>query len=166
MKKIKLGWLLLLIISINLIGCTTYYFKEDLNSVMGLENIEIEKKIIYDEWGGLYGDKLLLEEYKLSDKTIADFIKNIETQKEFKYKDKTITWQKAPIVTSHKKALSRIIEHKPTDTELNVKIEQIKALIQTPNTYYSLAYEEKDDYVQLFVVDLKTKSLFAIDQQM
>lgn len=167
MKQFRLKWLLLSFITITFIGCTTYYFKDDLNSILGVGNVEIESKTIYDELGGLPGEKIVLEEYKLSDKTIAEFSKNIESQKEFKYKGKSIKWQKIPIVTTYQKALSRIIDYKATDEELYVKIEQIKALIHKSNTYYSLVFdEENDDYVQLFVFDLSTKTLFTIDQQM
>ncbi|MDD4529401.1 MAG: hypothetical protein PHX48_05925 [Bacteroidales bacterium] len=167
MKQIRLKWLLLSFISIAFIGCTTYYFKDDLNSILGVENVEIESKTIYDEFGGLHGEKIVLEEYKLSDKTISEFTNNIASQKEFKYKDKEIKWQQVPIVTNYQTALSRIIDYKTTDSELYIKIEQIKALIQMPNTYYSLVFdEEDDDYVQLFVMDFKTKTLFTIDQQM
>ena len=167
MKHFRLKWLLLSFITITFIGCTTYYFKDDLNSILGVENVEIESKTIYDELGGMQGENIVLEEYKLSDKTISEFTNNIASQKEFKYKDKPIKWQKAPIVTTYQKALSIIIDYKATDSELYIKIEQIKALIQMPNTYYSLVFDEGNDaYVQLFVFDLKTKTLFTIDQQM
>lgn len=167
MKTIKLNRLFLFIMSITLISCTTYYFKDDLNTILGVEKVEIESKTIYDEWGGIHGEGIVLEEYKLSEKTISDFTNNIATQKELKYKDKSVKWAQIPIDTTYQEPLSRIIDYKATDSELYIKIEQIKSLIHKPNTYYSLVYDkENDSFVQLFVFDKSTKTLFAIDQQM
>jgi len=167
MKNRKLNWILLLIISISFVGCSTYFFEDELPSILGVEKVEVESKTIYDELGGLKGEGMVLEEYKLSDKTIADFKANLTSSTEFNYKDKSIKWNKIPIDSSFMEPLSKIIDYKAFDSELYIKIEQIKALIHKPNTYYSIVFEdENEDYVQLFVFDLNTKTLFTIDQQM
>ncbi len=153
-------------------SCNTSFFKEDLSAIVGVEKVEIENSQTFDEWAGIQGDGFILEVYEFSDKTVQTFIDQ-STKKLPDKKEKDKNWQKynwriEPVDSSFNEIFIMCLNYYSDNQKLKIQLNEIKELIKKEKVYYSFYYrpdKENPQNVQLFILDTKSRKLYAIDQQ-
>lgn len=153
-------------------SCNNYFYKNDLPLILGIENVEIKNSQRIDEWAGMHGDGFILEIYELSETTIQAFInrssKNIPNKKENGKIWKKYNWSKIPIDSSFREIFIMCLNYSSDNQKLKAQLNEIKKLIEKEGVYCSFYYRpdsENPQNVQLFILDVKGKKIYAIDQQ-
>lgn len=153
-------------------SCNTSFFKDDLSPILGVEKVEIENNQTLDEWAGLQGDGFILEVYELSEKTVQTFInqpaKNLPDKKEDGKNWQKYNWNKTPVDSSYNEVFIMCLNYSSNSEKIKVQLNEIKKLIEKEGAYYSFYYrpdKENPQNVQLFILDVQSKKLYAIDQQ-
>lgn len=146
-------------------SCNSFYFNNDLQNILGLADIEITDKYTNEDLAGLSGEGIIFERYKLSDKTIQKFQDKIIKNNRSYFKDNVFVWDKTPIDSASKEPLSMIVDYSTNNTEMQKAVKEIKNIICKPNIYHAFIYEENNDHVVCFFIDIDSKTLYAIDQR-
>lgn len=162
----RLNKLFLPIILLVFVSCNGYYFKDKLSNILGVNNVEIENKFSINEYGGVHGDGIIFETYKLSKKTIIDFQNKIADTNKIKQIGQFARWKLTPIDSIYNEPLSMIIDYKSSNSNLDRKMQELNKAIRKKNVYYCLIYDEAKEDVHLFLLDINDNTLYAIDQQM
>lgn len=159
-------------LSLFLSSCNTSFFKGDLSPILGLEKVEIENSQTLDEWAGAQGDGFILEVYELSEKTVQAFInqsvKNLPNKKEEGKNWQKYNWSKAPVDSSYNEVFIMCLNYSSDSEKLKTQLNEIKKLIEKEGVYYSFYYrpdKENPQNAQLFILDVQSRKLYAIDQQ-
>jgi hypothetical protein len=153
-------------------SCNTSFIKNDLSHVLGIKKVEIVNSQKIDEWAGIHGDGVILEIYELSEKTVKTFekesVKNLPDNKNGKGWQK-YNWNTLPIDTSYHEVFIMCLNYYSNSGELQILLNEINKLIEeNKNIYYSFYYrpnKENPQNVQLFILDIENRKLYAIDQQ-
>jgi hypothetical protein len=153
-------------------SCSNSFFKDDLSFLLDVEKVEIENSKTLDEWAGMQGDGFILEVYDLSEKTIQAF-ENKSSKELPDKKEKDENWQKynwttPPVDISFNEVFIMCLNYSSDNQELKNQLNEIKKLIEKEGVYYSFYYKpdkENPQYVQLFILDSKSRKLYMIDQQ-
>lgn len=153
-------------------SCNLSYFKNDLSQILGVDKIEIENIQTFNEWGGFQGDGYILEIYTLSEKTIQAFknnpLKNLPDKKEEGKEWQKYNWSTFPIDSSYNEVFIMCLNYSGYGKKLKVKLDEIKRLIEKEGVYYSFYYSPdkvNPQDVQLFILDVQNRKLYAIDSQ-
>jgi hypothetical protein len=154
------------VLAILMLGCQSSYFKDDLSNILGVKSVDIESFSSKDEFGG-FGEGYTLEKYKLSKVTIDDF-ESIQS-KRLPVKDggwQRYGWSRTPIDSSFKVVIFMPLSYYDGNKKLEAVLHQVKKSLESPNVYYSFYYKPdklNPQGVQLFILDVKSKELYAID---
>ncbi|MDB5232744.1 MAG: hypothetical protein JWN76_3549 [Chitinophagaceae bacterium] len=153
-------------------SCNTSFIKDDLSSILGVEKVEIENRQTLDEWAGKQGDGFILEVYELSEKTVQTFIKqsskNLPDKKEEGKNWQKYNWNKAPVDSSYNEVFIMCLNYSSDSEKLKVQLNEIKKVMENEGVYYSFYYrpdKENPQNVQLFILDVQSRKLYTIDQQ-
>ena len=155
-----------------LLSCQSNYFEKDLSNILNLETVEIEKVEVFDEWAGQHGEGYILEIYVLSQSTVQSFLSRTEKEiGEKKHGDKVwqkYGWKPSPIDTSFSEVQIICLNYMTNNDKLKNKISELGNVMKEKGVFYSFYYspdKENPRSVQLFILDTKSRRLFAIDQQ-
>lgn len=153
-------------------SCNTSFFKDDLSQILGVEKVEIENSQMLDEWAGTQGDGFILEVYELSEKTVQTFIdqssKNLPDKNEEGKDWQKYNWSKAPVDSSYNEVFIMCLDYASDSKKLKVQLNEIKKVMENEGVYYSFyyrPYKENPQNVQLFILDVQSRKLYTIDQQ-
>ena len=153
-------------------SCNTSFFKDDLSQILGVEKVEIENSQMLDEWAGTQGDGFILEVYELSEKTVQTFIdqssKNLPDKKDEGKDWQKYNWSKAPVDSSYNEVFIICLNYSGNSEKLKVQLNEIKKVMENERVYYSFYYrpdKENPQNVQLFILDVQSRKLYTIDQQ-
>lgn len=147
-------------------GCQSSYFKNDLSQILGVEKVDVESFSSKDEFGG-FGEGYTLEKYKLSKVTIDEFQGG--RSKLLPVKDggwQRYGWSKAPIDSSFKEVIYMPLSYYDGNKKLEIVLQQVKKSLERADVYYAFYYKSdrsNPQSVQLFVVDIRSRELYAID---
>jgi hypothetical protein len=153
-------------------SCDLLFFKSDLSQILGIEKIEIENIQTFNEIAGIQGEGYILEIYTLSEKTIQAFInnpiKNLPDKQEEGKEWHKYNWSTFPIDSSYSEVFNMCLYNSGYNKKLKVKLNEIKRLIEKEGVYYSFYYRPDKEHlqnVQLFILDVQNRKLYAIDSQ-
>lgn len=146
-------------------SCQHLLYKDKLDQILGINQINIEASKQIDEIGG-FGEGKTIEIYTLSEATINNFINQSDKilpnkNNWFKY-----DWTQGNINSFCKPIIDLSLNYKG-ETEIEDQLAEIKKSIPNANMYISFYYNEKDielsTQAQLMILDLETKNLYIID---
>jgi hypothetical protein len=153
-------------------SCNTSFFKDDLSQILGVEKVEIKNSQTLDEWAGMQGDGFILEIYDLSEKTVQAFkdkpLKNLPDKKEEGKEWKKYNWSTFPVDSSYNEVFIMCLNYSSDSEKLKVQLNEIKKLMGKEEVYYSFYYrpdKNNPQNVQLFILDIQSRKLYTIDQQ-
>lgn len=153
-------------------SCNLSYFKKDLSQILGVEKKEIKNIQNFNEIAGIQGEGYILEIYTLSEKAIQAFknnpLKNLPDKQEEGKEWQKYNWSTFPIDSSYNEVFIMCLNYSGYGKKLKVKLDEIKRLIEKEGVYYSFYYSPdkvNPQDVQLFILDVQNRKLYAIDSQ-
>lgn len=153
-------------------SCKTSFFKDDLSKILGVEKVEIENSQTLDEWGGVQGDGFILEVYELKENTVQAFInrssKNLPDKNEEGKNWEKYNWSTIPIDSSYNEIFIMCLNYFSNSEKLKNQLNELKKILEKENVYYSFYYrpdKNNPQNVQLFILDIQSRKLYSIDQQ-
>jgi hypothetical protein len=153
-------------------SCNLSYFKNDLYQILGVEKKEIKNIQNFNEISGIQGEGYILEIYTLSEKVIQAFknnpLKNLPDKQEEGKEWHKYNWSTFPIDSSYNEVFIMCLNYSGSSKKLTVKLNEIKRLIEKEGVYYSFYYSPNKvnpQDVQLFILDVQNRKLYAIEQQ-
>ncbi|MBA3827724.1 MAG: hypothetical protein H0X33_02200 [Taibaiella sp.] len=153
-------------------SCNTSFFKDDLSQILGVDKVEIENSQKLNEWAGRQGDGFVLEIYYLSEKTVRAFkdkpLKNLPDKREEGKEWKKYNWSASPVDSSYNEVFIMCLNYSSNSEKLKVQLNEIKKLMGKKGVYYSFYYRPNKynpQNVQLFILDIQSRKLYTIDQQ-
>lgn len=166
MKKIK--FLILIILAIS---CNGYmYDKADLENIFGVEVNKLTQLYSYEETSGIQGEGYLFNKYKLSDKTISDFVK-LNSKDSFPKKDtykenwELINWKKGLELNNNIIDLLTVFEQH-NNNKLVTELSELRNNLNKNDNYYSFFYKDSvnEPYaIELFILNPTTKTFWVIN---
>ncbi len=165
MKDLIISVMVCVLSCFMLFSCQRYLYKDELSTIVGIDQVQIENIYQIDEFGG-FGEGKLVEIYTLSELTIKAFVLN--PNKTLSAKD---NWVKKDWETNSCDTISQIL----IDNSLNYlggkTISQqlifIKDMLSLPNIYMSFYYNETNPElstkIQMFVLDASNRKLYIVD---
>ncbi|PWG77918.1 hypothetical protein [Pararcticibacter amylolyticus] len=147
-------------------GCQSSYFKDDLPQILGVEQVDIERVSSKDDFGG-FGEGYTIEKYKLKKVTIDEFYR--VRSKLLPFKDggwQRYGWSKTPIDSLFKEVIYMPLEYYNGNKKLEPVLQHVKKALEQADVYYAFYYKPdrlNPQSVQLFVVDIQSRELYAID---
>lgn len=154
-------------------SCDLLFFKSDLSQILGVEKKELKNIQNFNEISGIQGEGYILEIYTLSEKAIQAFknnpIRNLPDKQEEGKEWHKYNWSTFPIDSSYNEVFNMCLNYSGSSKRLKVKLNEIKRLIEKEGVYYSFYYrpdKEHPQNVELFILDVHNRKLYAIDQQL
>lgn len=148
-------------------SCDTLVFKNELPEILGVNKIEIVANEVIADISSTFGEGYGMEVYELSESTVQAFLNmTSKTLPDKGEKWQKHDWSKVPIDNSFSEVLDVALGYYNRDKDLETHLNAIKKMLVQGNAYYSFYYKPDRDNpqnVQLFVLDIQKKKLYAID---
>lgn len=148
------------------ISCQSSIFRNQINSILGIDSNDIFQKSSIDEFGG-FGEGYTLEIYELTESSVKLFQEN--PLKKLPQKDndnwKIKDWSNTPIDNSYKEVFTLVLNYDSSD-KLTKQLRDLSELLKKKEVYYSFYYKPdklNPIRVQFFVLDINTNKFYAID---
>ena len=172
LNKSFLTYSLLICIFLAHSSCSTSYFKNDLSKILGIKDVEIENSQLFEEWAGVQGDGFILEIYTLSEKSVQSFEETSNKELPSKMGKNNIwhkyDWSSIPVDSSYSEIFIVCLNYFSSSDTIKIQLRKIQEIMCKEDVYYSFYYKPNKDNpqsVQLFVLDIQYRKLYAIDQQ-
>jgi len=163
-KKIKIVLCLFLIILV--ISCQSNIFRNQIESILGINSTDIIQKSSIDEFGG-FGEGYTLEIYELTESSVKIFqekpLKKLPRKDNDNWKIKD--WSNTPVNNSYKEIFTLVLNYDSSD-KLTKQLRELSELLKQKEVYYSFYYKPdklNPTRVQFFVLDTNTNKFYAID---
>lgn len=159
--------ILILVITITFFNCKNEVFVKDVDKIININDVEVLNTDTFDEFGG-FGEGFTMETIQLSEKSVDLFLK--EKNKDIQLMS-TPSWTKFNWSTgnydkSYKEVFSLIFNYSNGASKLDNKLKELKEILINEGTYYAFYYKpnkENPTDVQLFILDSKTRKLYALE---
>lgn len=170
MKQVKMRyriWIYVLGILLAM-SCQRKAFQSDILHMLHIEAKEIKLLDIYHQFGGL-GEGFILEEYSVSPEVVTDFL--YPTTKILPRKNETHSWQKidwkqGPPNEYLEELFLLCLSYEDGNEIITEKLKELRQLVEFPWVYYAFYYYpslEIPELAQMFILDSRTKKIYAIE---
>lgn len=149
-------------------SCQRKAFQSDILCILNMKAKEIKCLDAYHQFGG-FGEGFILEEYSLSPRSVADFLylKN----KVLPSRNTTDSWQKldwkqGPPEECLEELFLLCLSYEDGNKRITQQLKELRQLVEHAWVYYSFYYQPSLDIpevVQLFILDTRTKKIYAIE---
>ena len=161
----------LIILVLILSSCSDYmYDNNDLEKILGVKVTELDELYTYEEVSGIQGEGYVFNKYKLSQKTVEDFlqlpIKNSFPKKDSYKKDwQLLKWKKDLSLNTNILDLFTVFQQHTNDI-LSEELSYLQANLNSSNNYYSIFYKDsfEEPYaIEIFVLNPADRILWVIN---
>lgn len=166
MKKASLIILVLILSS-----CNGYiYDNKDLEKILGVKVNELDELYTYEEASGIQGEGYVFNKYKLSKKTVDDFLQ-LKTKNSFPRKDsykkdwQLLNWKKGLRLNTNILDLFTVFQQHD-NSALSEELSELKTNLNSSNNYYSIFFKDSFDEpyaIEIFVLNPFNRTLWVIN---
>ncbi|WP_233266114.1 hypothetical protein [Myroides fluvii] len=150
------------------ISCQRKAFQSDILHMLNIEAKEIKLLDSYHQFGG-FGEGFIVEEYSVSPKVVTDFL--YPTAKIIPRKNETHSWQKidwkqGPPSEYLEELFLLCLSYEDGNEIRTEKLKELRQLVESPWVYYAFYYYpslEMPELAQMFILDSRTKKIYAIE---
>lgn len=149
-------------------SCQRKAFQSDILYILNMEAKEIKCLSAYHQFGG-FGEGFILEEYSLSPRVVTDFL--YPTDKILPNKKTTNLWQKfdwkqGPLNEFSEELFLMCLSYEDGNKNITQQLNDLRQLVEYSWVYYSFYYQptlEAPETVQMFILDTRSKKIYAIE---
>ena len=152
------------------ISCQKNVFQADILGILNTKETEVKVLDTYEQFGG-FGEGFAWEEYSVSPEVVADFL--YPTAKILPSKNTTnsnrwqkVNWMQGPPSESLEELFLLCLSYEGGNEKIAKKIKELRELVTKQWVYYSFYYVpslERPEVVQMFILDARTKKIYAIE---